>query len=62
MRFSNALDENIEKARRGLCQLRRTFREKNIPVDCQVELFEKVIEPILLYGCEIWGTENIAKI
>ena len=57
-KFSDAMNDNIEKARKGLFQLRRTFREKKIPVDCQIELFEKVIEPTLLYGCELWGMEN----
>ena len=57
-KFSDAMIDNIEKARKGLFRLRRTFREKKIPVDCQVELFEKIIEPTLLYGCELWGMEN----
>ena len=29
------------------------------PLDCQLELFQTCIEPILLYGCEIWGTEKV---
>ena len=61
-KFSDAMNDNIEKARKGLFKLRRTFLEKNIPVDCQVELFEKAIEPILLYGCELWGMENTESI
>ena len=61
-RFLNAMNDNIEKARKGLLSLRRTFREKIIPIDCQIEMFDKVIEPILLYGCEIWGMENTEKI
>ena len=42
--------------------LRRTFFEKKIPLDCQIDLFEKMIEPILLYGSEIWGLENTAML
>ena len=38
--------------------LRRTFKEKLIPVDCQIYIFEKTIEPILLYGAEILGFSN----
>ena len=30
-----------------------------MPVDLQIELFEKTVKPILLYGCEIWGCGNI---
>ena len=61
-RFSNAISDNIEKARKGLLTLRRTFREKLVPIDCQIEMFDKVIEPILLYGCEIRGMENTEKL
>ena len=42
--------------------LRRSFVEKSIPIDCQLDLFEKTIEPILLYGAEVWGRENTSLI
>ena len=25
-----------------------------LPLDIQIELFDKLIVPILLYGCEVW--------
>ena len=59
-RLINALKENIQKATKGLHSLRASFRDKYIPIDCQLEICEKTIEPILLYGCEIWGFENLA--
>ena len=34
-------------------------RNLSLPVDLQIELFEKTVKPILLYGCEIWGFGNI---
>ena len=58
-RFEKAKIENINKARRGMYSLRKSFREKHIPIDCQLDLIEKTIDPILLYGCEIWGVGNI---
>ena len=30
-----------------------------LPVDMQVELFNKLVKPIILYGCEIWGFGNV---
>ena len=30
----------------------------NIPIDLQLYLFDRVILPVALYGCEIWGFEN----
>ena len=29
-----------------------------MPYDLQLDIFNKTIKPILLYGSEIWGTEN----
>ena len=33
-------------------------RSLNLSVNCQYDLFEKIIKPILLYGCEVWGLSN----
>ena len=33
----------------------RKGRIHNVSIKCQLYLFDKVVEPILLYGCEIWG-------
>ena len=52
------MKNNISKATKAMHTLRRTFYDKNIPIDCQIDMFEKTIEPILLYGAEIWGAEN----
>jgi hypothetical protein len=30
----------------------------NLSISCQLDLFEKVVKPILLYGCELWGLSN----
>ena len=27
----------------------------SVPIQCQLDLFDKIIKPILLYGCEVWG-------
>ena len=61
-RFTDAIKDNINKARLAMYSLRRTFKEKHIPIDCQIDIFEKTIEPILLYGAEIWGFENTTLI
>ena len=34
----------------------------NLPTDLMLDLFDKMILPILLYGCEVWGFENVEKI
>ena len=36
----------------------KQIRNLDIPIDLQLYLFDHVILPIALYGCEIWGFEN----
>ena len=40
------------------CLLKKA-RSLLLPIDIQIDMFEKTVKPILLYGCEIIGTGNI---
>ena len=60
--LKHTINENIDKARRAFYLLMRTCKEKLVPLDCQVELFTRCIEPILLYGCELWGYEDCSQL
>ena len=33
-------------------------RQFNLPIECQLDLFDKIVKPILLYGSEVWGFRN----
>ncbi len=33
-------------------------RNLGLPIDLQLELFDRNIVPIMLYDCEVWGPEN----
>lgn len=37
-------------------------RELNLSIDCQLDMFDKMIVPILLYDSELWGFENLCII
>ena len=37
----------------------RKIREFKLPVECQFDLFDKVVVPVLLYGSEVWGYERL---
>ena len=39
--------------------LRRRIVNLNLPIDCQLKLFDQTVVPILLYDCEICGCENM---
>ena len=36
----------------------KKIRNLSLPLDIQIDLFNKTIKPILLYGCEVWGVGN----
>ena len=37
----------------------RKIKTWQLPFDIQIDLFNKIVKPILLYGCEIWGFGNL---
>ena len=48
-----------DQANIALFSLMRKIRHLSLPIDMQIDLFNKMIKPILLYGCELWGFGNI---
>ena len=38
--------------------LLRKCRQLQLPVHIQLELFDILVKPIILYGCEVWATES----
>ena len=57
-KFLLARKKLANQAQKGLYALYGKIRNINIPVDLQLKLFDSLIEPILLYSCEVWGFEN----
>ena len=48
------------KLKKALFCLLKKARSQLLPLDIQLELFNKLIKPILLYGCEIWGVGDLS--
>jgi hypothetical protein len=47
-----------EKAIKAIYEVIKKGRKHNISISCQLDLFDKMVKSILLYGCEIWGFGN----
>ena len=47
------------QAEKAMYSLIRKSRSLMLPIDLQIELFEKMVQPILLYGSEVWGFGNL---
>jgi hypothetical protein len=50
------------QAQKAMFALMRKGRYLDLPIDILLELFDKMIEPILLYGCELWGFESLGAL
>lgn len=61
-RFKQNEEDTISKASSALFALYQKIRVLNLPPCHSLELFDKLISPIVLYGCEIWGMYNFDKI
>ena len=43
------------QAEKAMYSLIKKSRSLLLPIDLQIELFDKLVKPILLYGSEVWG-------
>ena len=47
-----------EQANKALFALLKKSKALGLPFDIQIDLFDKTVKPILLYGAELWGYGN----
>ena len=60
--FNKAIHKHITQAKRAMFALITKGRRLLLPLDVLFELFDKMILPILTYGSEIYGINNLDKI
>ena len=60
--FNKAITKQVNQARCAMFNLTTKARKLDLHIDIQCELFDQLIMPILLYGCEIWGFQNLDQI
>ena len=54
-KFKSAKQTNIEKATKAMYEVIRRGKRHNPSIECLLDLIDKIVKPILLYGCEVWG-------
>ena len=54
--------KQVSQARKALYSMLSKVCRLKLPVDIQCDLFEKLVLPILLYDCEIWGCDDITQV
>ena len=57
--FTKSKSYIAQQATRAVYSLIRNANRLNLPIDLQIDIFNKTIKPILLYGAETWGFGNL---
>ena len=57
--FTKAIKERLTPARKAMFSLNEKAVNLLLPPDIHLDLFDKMIAPIVLYGSEIWGYGNL---
>ena len=47
-----------EQGRKAMFSILAKSREVSLPISVQIDLFKKLVMPILTYGCEVWGFQD----
>ena len=49
----------MKQARKALFSLLKKARSLQLPIRMQLHLYNTMVVPIVLYGSEVWGMENV---
>ena len=60
--FQLAIKHNIDKAKKALFKMLVETSDYHIAIETKLHMFDSMILPILTYGCEVWGYENLEQI
>ena len=56
--FSRNIIKLLDQVRKAMYSMLTKCRSLGLLIDLQLKMFDTMVAPIILYGCEIWGFEN----
>jgi hypothetical protein len=60
--FKTAEQKLVDKATKTSYEVLKKGNLHNLSIECQLDLFDKTVQPVLVYGCENWRFTNTAMI
>lgn len=60
--FKPAIAHNVLKGHRAMFKLLSKAKDLDLSIETTLELFDKVVVPVVTYGAELWGFENLDTI
>ena len=61
-KMKECIEDRLDRGRRAMFLVLKKARTLNLPPDIQIDLFHKLVFPILSYGCEVWAYEDLDTI
>ena len=60
--FKKTIAKQVNQARKAMFSMLSKAKMLNLPTDVICELFNQTVTPVLLYGSEVWGFDDIKQI
>ena len=60
--FQAAMKNSVDKAKKALFKLDVLMSKIDLKIDTKIHLFDVIIKPILLYGCEVWAMRTLSRL
>ena len=60
--FYKSIEMKISQAKKAMFSLITKSRRLDVPIDITLDLFDKLVLSILIYGSEVWGHSNLKPI
>ena len=57
--FVKAMSKQLNQGRKAQFSMLMKCRKLELPIDVQCKLLDSMVIPVILYGCEIWGFQDI---
>jgi hypothetical protein len=58
-KFTEAINLRVKAARNAALSLNSKANKLKLPLDIRLDLLDKLVVPVVFYGCEIWGFSKI---
>ena len=60
--MKDCIDNLLDRGRKAMFTILTKAREQNLAPDIQIDLFHKLVLPIISYGSELWAYEDLEKV
>ena len=56
--FKNTKIRLKQQATKAMYFVLAKAKDHHLSIECKLKMFDSMVLPIMLYGCEVWGYEN----